>query len=120
MEADTLWLTQAQMAALFQRDQSVLSRHLRNILNCKELEEKSNMQKVHTTLPGRSLTYYNLDVIISVGYRVNSKRGTQFRIWATRVLKDHLVNGCTANERRLAEIKQSLRLVRKEPLLRGR
>jgi prophage maintenance system killer protein len=100
------------MADLFQRDQSVIARHLRNIFKEKELDAKSNMQKMHNTLPGRPLSYYNLDVIISVGYRVNSKRGTQFRIWATRVLKDHFVKGYTANERRLAEMRQSLKLVR--------
>ncbi len=113
LEQETLWLTQAQMVALFQRDQSVIARHLRNIFKSKELDAKSNMQKMHNTLPGRPLTYYNLDVIISVGYRVNSKRGTQFRIWATRVLKDHLVKGYSANQRRLTELKQSLKLVRK-------
>jgi prophage maintenance system killer protein len=112
MEQDTLWLTQALMVDLFQRDQSVIARHLRNIFKEKELDEKSNMQKVHNTLPGRPLTFYNLDVIISVGYRVNSKRGTEFRIWATRVLKDHLVKSFSANERRLRELRHSLKLVR--------
>ncbi len=99
------------MADLFQRNQSVIARHLRNVFRDKELDEKSNMQKMHNTLPGRPLVLYSLDAIISVGYRVNSRRGTQFRIWATRVLKDHLVKGYTANERRLRELRQSLKLV---------
>ncbi len=111
LEQDTVWLSQAQMADLFQRNQSVIARHLRNVFEDKELDEKSNMHKTHNTLPGRPLVLYSLDAIISVGYRVNSRRGTQFRIWATRVLKDHLVRGYTANERRLKELRQSLKLV---------
>ena len=112
MEQDTLWLTHTQIAQLFQRERSVITRHIRNIFQQNELDEKSNVQKMHITSADKPVTYYNLDVIISVGYRVNSKRGTQFRIWATRVLKDHLVKGYTANERRLAEMRQSLKLVR--------
>jgi hypothetical protein len=111
LEQDTVWLSQAQMADLFQRNQSVIARHLRNVFRNKELDEKSNMQKMHNTLPGRPLVLYSLDAIISVGYRVNSRRGTQFRIWATRALKDHLVKGYTANERRLRDLRQSLKLV---------
>lgn len=112
LEQNTLWLTQAQMAALFQRDQSVVARHLRNVFREKELDEKSNMQKVHRTGAGRPVVLYSLDAILSVGYRVNSRRGTQFRIWATDVLRNHLVRGYSANERRLKELQQSLKLVR--------
>ena len=113
LERKTLWLTQAQMVELFQRERSVITKHLRNIFREKELDQKSNVQKMHIAPSDKPVIYYNLDVIISVGYRVNSKRGTLFRIWATRVLKDHLVKGYTANERRLAETRQSLKLVRK-------
>ena len=113
LERETLWLTQAQMVELFQRERSVITKHLRNIFREKELDQKSNVQKMHIAPSDKPVIYYNLDVIISVGYRVNSKRGTLFRIWATRVLKDHLVKGYTANERRLAETRQSLKLVRK-------
>jgi hypothetical protein len=111
LEQETVWLSQAQMADLFQRNQSVVARHLRNIFISKELDQKSNMQKMHNTFPGRPLVLYSLDAIISDGYRVNSRRGTQFRMWATRVLKDHLVRCYTANERRLKELRQSLKLV---------
>jgi hypothetical protein len=100
---ETVWLTQAQMVDLFQRDQSVISRHLRNVFREGELAEASNMQKRHIANSDKPIAFYNLDVIISVGYRVKSQRGTQFRIWATSVLKDHLIKGYTVNERRLAE-----------------
>jgi len=100
---ETVWLTQAQMVGLFQRDQSVISRHLRNVFKEGELEEESNMQKMHIANSDKPAAFYNLDVIISVGYRVKSPRGTQFRIWATSVLKDHLLNGYSLNHKRLAE-----------------
>lgn len=103
LEAETVWLTQAQMVELFGKDQSVLSRHIRNVFREGELAQKSNMQKMHIAPADRPITLYSLDVIISVGYRVNSKRGTQFRIWATRTLKEHLVRGYTVHERRLRE-----------------
>ncbi|WP_232363805.1 virulence protein RhuM/Fic/DOC family protein [Desulfogranum japonicum] len=100
---ETVWLTQAQMGALFQRDQSVISRHVNNVFKEGELERKSNMQKMHITNSDKPVSFYNLDVIISVGYRVKSQRGTQFRIWATKILKEHLVKGFTTNQQRLAE-----------------
>ena len=76
---------------LFQRDQSVISRHIRNVFNEKELDEKSNMQKMHIANSDKPVSFYNLDVIISVGYRVKSIQGTQFRQWATQRLKNYLV-----------------------------
>lgn len=106
---DTVWLTLNQMSELFERDKSVISRHLRNIFQTGELEKQSTVAKNATVqLEGerevtRDIDWFNLDAIISVGYRVNSKRGTQFRIWATTILKDHLVKGYTLNQRRLAE-----------------
>ncbi len=96
---ETVWLTQEQLVYLFQRDQSVISRHIRNVFNEGELEEKSNMQKMHIPNSDKPVAFYNLDVIISVGYRVKSKQGTQFRIWATRVLKDYLLKGYVINNR---------------------
>ena len=100
LENETVWLTQAQMAELFQKDQSVIARHIGNIFREGELEEMSNMQILHNTLSKYKPTkVYNLNVIISVGYRVKSKRGTQFRIWATTVLKDFLLRGYAANQR---------------------
>ncbi|WP_396196175.1 RhuM family protein [Flavobacterium sp.] len=104
LDKDTVWLTQEQLVLLFQRDQSVISRHIRNVFNEKELDEKSNMQKMHIPNSDKPVSYYNLDVIISVGYRVKSKQGTQFRQWATQRLKDYLVKGYALNEKRLKEL----------------
>ena len=103
-EKDTVWLNQEQLVTLFQRDQSVISRHIRNVFKEGELDEKSNMQKMHIANSDKPVAYYNLDVIISVGYRVKSKQGTQFRQWATQRLKDYLVKGFVLNEKRLKEL----------------
>ncbi|MFO7552874.1 MAG: RhuM family protein [Haliea sp.] len=106
LERDTAWLSLDQMTALFERDKSVISRHLRNVFNEGELQREAVVAKNATTAAdGKTyqIDYYNLDVIISVGYRVKSQRGVQFRQWATRVLKNHLVQGYTLNQRRLAE-----------------
>ena len=105
LKDETVWLSLDQMAVLFDRDKSVLSRHLRNVFQQGELSRKSVVAKNATTAAdGKTyqVDYYNLDAIISVGYRVNSKRGTQFRLWATSVLRDHLVKGYSLNQRRLA------------------
>ena len=92
LDNDTVWLSQAQMSELFQKDQSVIARHISNVFKEGELEEKSNMQILHNTFSKYKPTkIYSLDVIISVGYRVKSQRGTQFRIWANKVLKEYLV-----------------------------
>jgi len=98
---DTVWLTQKQMSELFQTERSVITKHLKNVFNSGELEEKSNVQKMHIANSDKPVALYNLDIIISIGYRVNSKRGTQFRIWATNVLRKHLVEGYTLNQKRL-------------------
>jgi hypothetical protein len=111
LERETVWLSQAQLVELFQRDQSVISRHTRNVFKEGELDEKSTMQKMHIAGSDKPVTFYNLDVIISVGYRVKSQRGTQFRIWATNVLRQHLVQGYTVHERRLKELNQAVRLI---------
>ncbi len=106
LEQDTVWLSLAQIAELFSRDKSVVSRHLRKIFDSGELERLAVVAKNATTAPdGKTyqVEFFSLDAILSVGYRVNSKRGTQFRIWATRTLRDHLARGYTLNERRLAE-----------------
>ncbi len=100
MDNETVWLTQAQMAELFQRDQSVIARHISNVFNEKELTKESNMQILHNTLSRyKPTTLYNLDVIISVGYRVKSKRGTMFRQWANKILKEYLLQGYAVNKR---------------------
>ena len=106
LQDETVWLTLNQIAELFGRDKSVISRHLRNIFQSEELERSAVVAKNATTAAdGKTyqVDYYNLDAILSVGYRVNSKRGTQFRIWATNVLKQHLVQGYTLYQQRLAE-----------------
>lgn len=91
LEGDNLWLSQEQIADLFQRERSVITKHLRNIFKEGELVEKSKLQNLHVANSDKPVKFYNLDVIISVGYRVNSKRGTQFRQWATSVLHCHLL-----------------------------
>src|SRR5437667_8407339 len=97
------------MAELFGRDKSVISRHLRNVFASGELEREATVAKNATVQReggrevAREVEFFNLDAILSVGYRVNSKRGTQFRIWATRTLREHLLRGYTLNEARLAE-----------------
>ena len=111
LEGETLWLNLNQMASLFERDKSVISRHFVNIFKSGEMERSSVVAFFATTAAdGKtySVEYFNLDAIISVGYRVNSKRGSQFRIWATNVLRDHLVHGFTINEIRLREQEQKL------------
>jgi len=114
-EGETFWLTQEDIARLFERDRTVITKHLRNIFKEGELEELVvSANFAHTTQHGaikgktqeKQVKYYNLDAILSVGYRVNSKRGTQFRQWASQRLKDYLVQGYTINEKRLAEKKQ--------------
>jgi len=99
LENETVWLTQAQMVTLFGREQSVISKHIRNVFKEQELNIESNMQILHITNIDRPISFYSLDVIISVGYRVKSVQGTLFRIWANRVLKDYLLRGYAINQR---------------------
>ena len=104
LNGETVWLNLNQMASLFERDKSVISRHLRNVLETKELNRDSVVAFFATTATdGKTyrVEFFNLDAILAVGYRVNSRRGTEFRIWATQILRDHLVTGYTLNEKRL-------------------
>jgi prophage maintenance system killer protein/prophage antirepressor-like protein len=106
LDDDTVWLTQKQMAELFDIESHTITYHLKNIFNNKELRESSVARNFRVTADdGKAYktNFYSLDAIISVGYRVNSNRATQFRIWATRTLKDHLLKGYTINQKRLAE-----------------
>ncbi|WPD24034.1 MAG: virulence protein RhuM/Fic/DOC family protein [Candidatus Electrothrix scaldis] len=106
LKDETVWLTQAQMQELFGRERSVLTKHINNVFKEGELDKERVCAKfAHTAADGKTyqVAHYNLDVIISVGYRVKSKRGTQFRIWATTVLKQHLVQGYSLHQQRLAE-----------------
>ena len=108
MDQDTVWLTQAQMAELFNTDRTSINRHIRNIFQTQELYENSTCAKIaQVRLEGgrsikRVVPYYNLDMIISVGYRVNSISGTRFRQWANRVLKEHMLKGFSVNQRLVA------------------
>jgi len=99
MEEETVWLTQAQMADLFQKDRSVITRHINNIFLEKELDKKSNVHFLHFAHSDKPVKYYSLDVIISVGYRVKSLRGTQFRKWANGVIKEYMLRGFAIQQR---------------------
>jgi hypothetical protein len=117
LEKDTVWLSQRQMADLFEKDTDTIGLHIRNIFKEGELkaaattEESSVVQEEGERKIRRPVRFYNLDIIISVGYRVKSKRGTQFRIWATGILREHLLKGYTTNEKRLKELNQAVRLI---------
>jgi prophage maintenance system killer protein len=109
LEHDTVWLTQAQIAKVFQTDRSVITKHLSNIFDSKELDKKSNVHFLHIAFSDKPVKLYSLDVIVSVGYRVNSRRATQFRIWTTGILKKHLLDGYTVNEKRLQAQREKLK-----------
>jgi prophage maintenance system killer protein/prophage antirepressor-like protein len=108
LENETVWLSQAQMVELFGRDQSVVSRHISNSFKELEVSKESNMQKMHIANSDKPVAHYDLDVIISVGYRIKSPQGVQFRRWATRVLKEHLTRGYTLNQQRFEQNAQEL------------
>jgi death-on-curing family protein len=110
LREDTVWLTQKQIAELFGTQRPAITKHLNNIFTSKELDENSVSSILeHTAADGKiyKTAFYNLDIIISVGYRVNSQRATQFRIWATKILRDHLLKGFTLNEKRMKNGHQS-------------
>jgi len=123
LEDETIWITQKQMGKLFGRDKSVISRHINNIFKSGELDKDSTVANFATVQKEgereviREIEYYNLDVIISVGYRVNSKRATKFRQWATKVLKDYILKGYALNQKRLQknfnEFKQEIEFLTK-------
>lgn len=121
-ENETVWLSLNQISSIFGRDKSVISRHLKNIFSSGELEQNSTVAKNATVqLEGgrqviREMEFYNLDVIISIGYRVNSKVGTHFRQWATQRLKDYLIKGYAVNQQRLSLLQQSFKLIREAAL----
>jgi hypothetical protein len=115
LQEETVWLSQVQMSELFEKDRRTISEHINNIFKEKELSKNRTIRKFRIVRQEgvrtveRDVDFYNLDVIISVGYRVKSQRGTQFRIWATQVLKDHILKGYSINEKRLRE--QNARLL---------
>ena len=100
---ETVWATQAQIVKLFNVDQSVVSRHIRNIFKDKEIDPKSNMQKMHNANSDKPVVLYSLDVLLGVGYRTNSKIAIEFRKWATKMLRGYIVDGYTVNKNRIAE-----------------
>ena len=116
LENETVWLNQAQMAELFQTDRTSIVKHVNNIYKSEELEKDSTCAKIaQVQMEGnrtikRHIIYYNLDMIISVGYRVNSMRGTQFRIWANKILKDYLIKGYAINQQVKAAQLEDLKL----------
>jgi prophage maintenance system killer protein len=121
-ENETVWLSLNQISSMFARDKSVVSRHLKNIYSSGELDQNSTVAKNATVqIEGgrqviRELEFFNLDVIISIGYRVNSKVGTHFRQWATQRLKDYLIKGYAVNQERLSQLQQSFQLIREAAL----
>ena len=125
LENETVWLNTSQMALLFDREESNIRRHVTNVFKEGELERENNVHFLHVNGVKKPVPYYTLDVIISVGYRVKSQSGTQFRIWANRVLKDYLVKGYAVNERihkeQIGELRQLVgmlgRTIQNQPLL---
>ena len=116
LDKDTLWLNQAQIARLFGTQRPAITKHLNNVFKCKELNEKAVCSILeHTADDGKKYAtkFYNLDAVISVGYRVNSARATQFRIWASGVLKEHILSGYTLNQKRLLEQVEKLKELEK-------
>jgi prophage maintenance system killer protein len=102
-DKETLWATQAQIVDLFGIDQSVISKHISNIFKDKEVDQKRNMQKMHNAISDKPLNVYSLDIILAVGYRTNSARAIQFRQWATKTLKSHVLDGYTINLNRISK-----------------
>ena len=127
LEEDTVWLTQGQMTELFQRDRTVITRHINNVFAEGELDEKSNVHFLHIPFSDKPVKFYSLDVIISVGYRVKSQRGVQFRQWANKVLKNYLIKGYALNEKirrtQIGELRQLVQMVgrtlQNQPLLKN-
>lgn len=112
IEKETVWASQAQISELFGVDQSVVSRHIKNIFKNGEIDEKSNMQKMHIATSDKPVAFYSLDVILAIGYRANSKVAIEFRKWATKTLREHIITGYTINKKRIAKnYKEFLRAV---------
>lgn len=116
IDKDTIWLDAHQIAQLFGVNRPAIVKHIGNIYNSNELDKKTTcsiLEQVAADGRKRKMNLYNLDVIISTGYRVNSTRATQFRIWATQRLKEHLIQGYTTNQKRLDELQQTIQLIQK-------
>ena len=125
LDNETVWLNQYQLESLFETNRTSINRHILNIYKYEELEEKSTCAKIAQVQKEgnreirRAIKYYNLDVIIAVGYRVNSKRGTEFRMWANKILKDYLIKGYSINEKRLTQQNEQLKELQKSVKILG-
>ena len=113
IENETVWLNQNQMVQLFERDVSVISRHINNIFKENEVEKESNLQFLQIANADRPVAFYSLDVIISVGYRVKSKRGIEFRKWANSVLKQYILRGYAVNNNRINQLGEMIRIMKR-------
>ena len=113
VEEETVWLTQSQMVELFQRDVSVISRHIKNVFKEGELDERSNLHFLQIAKSDKPVAFYSLDVIISVGYRVKSNRGVEFRRWANSVLKRYILQGYAVNHKRIQQLGEVIRLMKR-------
>ena len=113
MKEETVWLNQSQLIELVDRDQSVISRHIRNVFNEQEVDKNSNMHFLHIANSDKPVAYYSLDVIISVGYRVKSKRGVEFRKWANSVLKQYILKGYAVNDNRIKQLGEVIRIMKR-------
>ena len=113
VDNETVWLTQAQMVELFQRDVSVISRHIRNVFKEDEVDEKSNLHFLQIPNSDKPVAFYSLDVIISVSYRVKSKRGVEFRRWANSVLKQYILKGYAVNDNRIKQLGEVIRIMKR-------
>lgn len=113
IEQETVWLTQAQIMQLFERDQSVISRHINNVFKEGEVDKESNMHFLHIANSDKPVKIYSLDVIISVGYRVKSQRGVEFRKWANSVLKQYILRGYAVNHNRMAQLGEVIRIMKR-------
>lgn len=119
VQSETVWLRQEQIAELFGRDRTVITKHINNIFKENELDKESNVQNLHIANSDRPVAFYNLNVIISVGYRVKSQRGTQFRIWANQVLRNYLIEGYAIDQKRLKEQSRQLEELKQTVKLLG-
>lgn len=113
IEQETVWLTQTQIMQLFERDQSVISRHINNIFKEGEVDKESNMHFLHIANSDKPVKIYSLDVIISVGYRVKSQRGVEFRKWANSVLKQYILRGYAVNHNRMTQLGEVIRIMKR-------
>lgn len=113
IEKDTVWLTANQMAILFEKDEKTVRKHINNIFADEELERENNTQKMRVVGVKQKVPFYSLDVIISVGYRVKSKRGIAFRKWANSVLKDYILKGYAVNNNRISQLNEVVRIMKR-------